>query len=312
MDSGTDIDPELKKALQALQNRDPGTAVALLEGWLGTHPDVNGPPRMLAFGLLAPAKASLGNIDGARDAVATAIELAEAAQDLESLQHYRSLGHQLAAIALDSDALEQVLDRAMEALDRGDTNAAETDLRTVLIAAIGNQQPDLEATARGMIAQAMLMRGAPDEARPHLERAMELAREMGDPGAEGHFTALLAAASSAEAADRYRRQGDVAKQADDAATQAGRALEAGDWENAVALLGAIADEARDIDALEAEATLRGLLTQAWLMGGKRAEAVANAKRAVELAEKAGAREAADAFRSMLQLAVGLGIPVEKA
>jgi hypothetical protein len=303
------IDPDLKRALSALQGRDPATAKDVLENFLARTPAPTGPARMLAFGLLAPACASLGQLEPARAAAAEAVALAEAAGDAESLKHYSGHSHQL---AMDEQALEEVLERAMAALDRGDPMAAEADLRTVLIASLAHQQSDLEATARGMMAQAMLMRGAPEEARPHIERAMAIAREMGDPGAEGHFAALLAAATDGEAADRYRRQGELAKRVDDAATQAGRALEAGDWENAVASIDGLAEEAKALDALESEATLRGLLSQAWLMGNRRQEAVANAKRAVELAEKAGAREAADAFRGMLQLAVGLGIPVEKA
>jgi len=308
----TTIDSALKSAVQALQNSDPATAISLIEGFLGQTPAPVGPPRMLAFGLLAPAQASVGDIGAARISVQEAITLAEAAEDVESLKHYRALSSQLAAIAMDGDAIERRLEHAMEALDRGDAATAETDLRTVLIAALGNQQPDLEATARGMLAQAMLMRGAPAEAREHLERAIYLSREMGDPGAEEHFTALLAATDSSDAADRYRLQGDVAKRADRAAQEAGQALEAGDWEQAVSVLGPVADEAQALEVLEAEATLRGLLSQAHLMGSQRKEAVAHAKRAVELAEKAGATEAADAFRSMLQLSVGLGIPVEKA
>ncbi len=307
-----ELDPALKHAVQALNNREPAAAAELLEAFLASDPAPTGPARMLAFGLLAPARASLGELGAARTAVAEAVTLAEAAGDAASLHHYRNLSEQLAAIAMDEGAVEATLDKAMEALDRGDATEAEAHLRTVLIAAVGNRQADLEATARGMLAQAMMMRGAPAEAREHLERAVQLARELGDPAAEGHFVALLAATDSSEAADRFRQQGDVAKRADQAATTAGRALEAGDWKEAVAALGPVAEEAKALEVVDAEATLRGLLAQACLVGNRREEAIANAKRAVELAEKAGAREAADAFRGMLQLAVGLGVPVEKA
>jgi len=306
------IDAELKPALEALQNQDPEKAVSLLTLVLERDPPAPAASRMLAYGLLAPAQATLGQIQSARASVAEAIALAEQAEDAASLAHYSRLRDQLSAIAMSEDAIEQTLDKAMAALDRGDGREAENHLRTVLIAALGNQQPDLEATARGMLAQSMMMRGAPEEAVEHLERAVVLARAMGDAGAEQHFTSLLEACADPGAADRFRLQGDVSKRADAAAQHADAALEKGDWESVVSAIEPIAEEARALEAFETEATLRGVLSQAYLTGGKRAEAATHAKRAVAIAEGAGATEAADAFRSLLQLAVGFGVPVEEA
>jgi hypothetical protein len=303
-------DLALKTALRALEARDPETAIATLEALLATEPEPAA--CMLAHGMLAPALAGVGRLEEARAHVAEATAAAEALGDAQSLAHYAHLSTQLDTLALAPEAVEALLERAMEALDRGEPAAAEADLETVLVAALGHALPDLEATARGMLGQAMMLQGTPERAVPQLERAVALAREMGDPGAEGHFAGLLAAASSPEGARRYQQQGDVSRRAEVTADEAGRALEAGDWQRAVGLLAPLADEARDLGAGEAEASLRGLLAQAWLTGRMRQEAIHDARRALTLAEQAHATEAADAFRNLLQLAVGLGVPVERA
>jgi hypothetical protein len=305
-------DAALKSALRALESRDPETAISTLEALLSGPPAPEAAACMLAHGLLGPALAGVGRLEEARAHVAAAITKAEALGDEQSASHYTHLTTQLEALALAPEAVEALLEQAMGALDRGDPAGAEADLHTVLVAAIGHALPDLEATARGMLGQAMMLQGSPDRAIPQLERAVVLAREMGDPGAEGHFAGLLAAASSPDGARRYQQQGEVARRAELAADEAGSALESGDWQRAVGILAPLADEARDVGAPEAEATLRGLLAQAWLTGRMRQEAISDARRALTLAEQAHATEAADAFRNLLQLAVGLGVPVERA
>ncbi len=305
-------DAALKSALRALEARDPEAAIASLEALLGAEPAPDTAPRMLAHGLLGPALAGLGRVDEARVHVTSAVALGRELGDTQSISHYEHLLTQLGALALSPDDVEALLERAMAALDRGDAAAAEGDLETVLVAALGHGLPDLEATARGMLGQAMMLQGQPERAVPQLTRAVELARGMGDPGAEGHFAALLAAAGSPEGARRYQQQGEITRRAELAADEAGQALEQNDWQRAVGLLAPLADEARDLGATEAEATLRGILAQAWLAGRMRQEAIADARRALTLAEQAHATEAADAFRNLLQLAVGLGVPVERA
>jgi tetratricopeptide (TPR) repeat protein len=305
-------DAALKSALKALEAHDPEAAIATLAGLLADGDALDTAPRMLAHGLLGPALAGLGRLEEARGHVGDAIAFAQALGDPQSIAHYQHLMAQLGTLALSPEDVEIVLERAMAALDRGEPEAAEAELETVLVAALGHGLADLEATARGMLGQAMMLQGQPERALPQLQRAVELAREMGDPGAEGHFAALLAAAESPEGARRYQQQGDVTHRAELAADEAGRALEHNDWERAVGLLAPLADEARDLGATEAEATLRGVLAQAWLAGGMRQEAIADARRALTLAEQARATEAADAFRNLLQLAVGLGVPVERA
>jgi tetratricopeptide (TPR) repeat protein len=305
-------DAALKHALRALEARDPEAAIATLEALLVADPQPDTAPRMLAHGLLGPALAGLGRVDEARVHVSAAVDLGRALGDPQSISHYEHLLTQLGAIALSPEDVEALLERAMGALDRGEPGAAEADLETVLVAALGHGQPDLEATARGMLGQAMMLQGQPERAVPQLTRAVELARGMGDAGAEGHFSALLAAAGSPEGARRYQQQGEVTRRAERVADEAGQALEHNDWQRAIGLLVPIADEARDVGATEAEATLRGMLAQAWLSGRMRQEAIEDARRALTLAEQAHASEAADAFRSLLQLAVGLGVPVERA
>ena len=89
-------------------------------------------------------------------------------------------------------------------------------------------------------------------------------------------------------------------------------MEAGDFDLAVSLIEPLADEARDANVPESEASLRGMLAQAHLLSGRRKEAEPAARRALEIAEALGARDAADGFRQILQLSVGWNIPVGKA
>ncbi len=232
--------------------------------------------------------------------------------DQGSQDHYAGLIRQLDIVNMSDDAIEQAFDRASNALDRGDSAAAEHELQTVLIAALAHLRVDLEASARGMFAQALLMRGAGEEARPHLERALEISKELADHGAAQHFAQVLESLASSDGAERYRREAQIARHADEVQEHAGKAMEAGDFDLAISLLEPAAKEAAEAQALQTEAALRGMLAQAFLLVGRRKEAEPEARRAMEIAESFGAAEAADSFRQILQLSIGWTIPVEKA
>jgi tetratricopeptide (TPR) repeat protein len=306
------IESELQSAMTALSNQDPEAAVGTLEALLQRSEPLEPMPEMFARGILATALAALGRIGGARQATERAIALAETLGDAESKLHYEGLLRQLEVIGMSDDAIDQAFDRAERARDRGDSAAAEAELQTVLIAALAHLRVDLEASARGMLGETLLMRGAVDEARAHLERAKEIADELADEGAGQHFARLLATIGTSDGADRYRKEADIARRTDEVQAQAGAAMEAGDFDLAVSLIEPLADEARDANVPESEASLRGMLAQAHLLSGRRKEAEPAARRALEIAEALGARDAADGFRQILQLSVGWNIPVGKA
>lgn len=307
-----DIDKELQTAMQALAANDAGTAVATLQELLARPDKLPDVPEMLARGILATALAAQGRIDAAREQCERAIWLASDLGDHESRAHYEGLLQQLNVVGMSDDAIEQAFGRASLARDRGDAAAAESELNTVLIAALAHLRVDLEASARGMLAETLLMRGAVAEAKTHLERSLEIARELADEDAARHFEAILGTLATSDGADQYRREADIAKRTDEAQKHAGQAMEAGDFDLAVSLLEPLAREAAAAQALASEASLRGMMAQAYLLMNKRKEAEPAARRALEIAEKLGAKEAAEGFRQILQLAVGWTTPIAKA
>lgn len=305
------IENTLQAAVQALGNRDPEEAVRLIQALLA-GPPLEPMPEMFARGLLAPALASLGRVEEARAEAEKAHAGALALNDTESAQHYLSLMRQLEVVGLSDDAIDQAFDRAAAALDAGDSTTAEGELQTILLAALAHQRPDLEASARGMMAQSMLLRDATSEAREQLARALELATEIGDEGARQHFEQLVSQLATADGADRFRRDAAITRRSDEAMKQAGAAMEAGDFDLAGSLVAPVIDEAQGAGMHEIEASMRGMAAQIHLLGGRRKDAEREAKAAIALAEGLGAREAAESFRQILQLAIGFTMPVQKA
>jgi hypothetical protein len=306
------VELELKAAMQSLSNQDPEAAAQTLEALLGRDEPLEPMAEMFARGILATALAALGRITDARSSAERAHTIATELNDPASQDHYASLLRQLDIVGMSDSAIEEAFDRAALALDRGDSAAAESELQVVLIAALANLRVDLEASARGMFAQALLMRGAAAEARPHLERSLEIAKELADEGAAEHFTQVLASLDSGDGAERYRLEAAIARQADEVQEQAGKAMEAGDFDLAISLLQPVATEAEAANAKESEAALRGMLAQAFLLSGRRKDAEPEARRAMEIAEALGAKDAADSFRQILQLSIGWTVPVSNA
>ncbi len=308
------IETALQSAVQALSNQESERAIEILTTLLASPPQGLLPPQteMFARGLLAPAYASLGQVTDARAAAEKAVALAQALEDAESLAHYQGLLQQLSVVAMTEDAVDAAIERATQAFERGDSATAESELGVILVAAIAHQRLDLEATARGMFAQALLMRAAVDDARPHLVRAHEIAIEMEDDSAAQHFAGILTQISTPDGADRLRQEAEAARRGDEVTRQAGAAMEAGDFDLAQSLLEPAVREAEAAATPETQASLRGMLAQAYLMGGKRELAAAEAKRAQAVALALGAHDAAESFGQILKLAVGFVSPVAKS
>lgn len=308
----TSIENALQTAVQALSNRDPEAAVATLEELMRRDPPIEGQHEMFARGLLSPALASLGRIVEARVEAVRAWELANQLGDKESAQHYDALVRQLDVVGMSDEALDGAFDRVSAALDSGDSATAESELQTILVAALAHRRADVEASARGMLAQALILRGASQEARDQAQHALELSKQMGDESASEHFAGLVERLASPDGADSYRREAEVTRRAEEAAKQAGVAMEAGDFDQAVSLLQPAAAEVEAAGVKHSEATLRGMLAQAHLMSGRRKDAEREAKVALHIAESLGAADAADSFRQIIQLAIGFTAPISEA
>lgn len=298
--------------MQALANHDAATAVATLEALLGGEDKLPEVPEMLAQGILATALAAMARVEEAREACERAIWLASDVGDLESREHYQGLLQQLDIIGMGDDAIDQAFERAGQAREIGDAEAAEKELRMILIAALSNLRVDLEASARGMLAETLLMRGEVDEAKSHLGRALEIAEQIADEGAKAHFEAVLESIRTEAGASSYRLEAEIAKRTDEVQQKAGKAMETGDFASAIALLEPVARDAAEVGALASEASLRGMLAQSHLLASERKDAELEARRALEIAEQLGAKEAAEGFQQLLQLAVGWSTPMGEA
>lgn len=306
----TTIESTLQSAVEALGNRDPERAITLLEELLQSP--LEPMSEMFARGLLAPALATLGRVNAGREQAERAHDLAQSLGDGESAAHYLQLMRQLDVVGLSDEAIDQAFDRAAAALDAGDSAAAEVELQTLLLAALAHLRADIEASARGMLAQALVLRGATAEAREQLDKALELATRIGDEGARAHFESLAKQLATTDGADDYRRDMAITRRSDEAMRHAGAAMEAGDFDTAQSIVQPIANEAEAAGMKETEATMRGMLAQIHLLAGRRKDAEREANLAIKLAEALGAREAADSFRQILQLAIGFTMPVQKA
>ncbi len=310
------IEAELQKALNWLQNGRPDEAVKVLEVLEGK---VNaGDSReavMLVNGLLAPAKATLGDLEAAVGHATTAHAVAAELGDAEGEQYYKALLDQLQSPP--DPALEQAFESAIEALNRGDGAAAVKHLGPLVDASRAQGAADVEASAVGMRASAHMMLGDSAAAEADARRALELAKQTGDPNAVAHFQQMvdgLAAASAGEGGIKaLAEQARVSELLSVALDEAGKSLSDDDAHNAIVLLKKALEDAKgDVDVRAGEASVHGMLGQALLMVGSRKEAEVHGTRAVELANEIGDTEAAAELSQALKLIVGWTEPPAEA
>jgi tetratricopeptide (TPR) repeat protein len=214
---------------------------------------------------------------------------------------------------------------------RGDRAAAE-HFRTLLLTA-RSSPAELEMSTSFGDGRSALLAGEVERAIPLLERALELADEVGHEVAAGASTQLLAEAfhaagrlSDAErllsrAKELARVLGDEAALAraeelgakmrdEEEPLEAGiaaalewgqKALAEGDIEQGIRLLERARDQARAEGQEIPEASAAGLLAQAYLEADRRDEAIASATRALALAESVGHEGAIADFRGLLEI-----------
>ena len=303
--------PVLDAAVHALREGRAAAALVGLEQLLVAPPDAE--VAMLAAGLAAPTLARLGRLDEAAARAGQAVAAARQAGVTEAIAHYEVLADRVERareLAVEG-ALDAAFDTAGEALTRGDADAAIATLEPLAEVALLVGAADVEASACGMLAQALIMGGRADDARAPIARAVAIADALGDAGAKAHFEALAASiadhsASHAVGAARLTEELRTV-------TDAARAMLADDRpaEAAEALRGA-AERAREAGLPAAEATARGLLAQALLNTQSRPEALVAASRALELATLLGDDEAIDGFTQLVSLASGFTPPVGEA
>ncbi|MGM0578579.1 MAG: hypothetical protein ACQEXJ_22835 [Myxococcota bacterium] len=310
------MEASLQAAVKALRAGSPRDAVEALEPALerATVERLE-EAEMLVRGLLAPALAQLGDVSRAEPHARRAHELAVARGDEESAAHYGGLADQLDQALhpeedpnrpLTEQEMEAALDRAGDALTRAHPEEAVTLLEALAESTEASGHAAVEASARGMLAQALIMMRRGEEARPHLERAAAIAGRMNEPRAEAHFRELLGDLEPGSRRDALSKVdlARVREEANEARSRAGEEMEAERFAEAVAILEPAAEHARREGASAAEASVRSMLAQALVMSGRREDAAREAERGLELARGEGDEEAVESFTQLLALATG--------
>jgi len=189
-------------------------------------------------------------------------------------------------------ALNARIQAAIPGLQSGDEAAIEV-LRTICAESAVAKLPGPEATARGLLGQALLHVNRRQDAEPELYRALALAEELGNDDAAAHFRELLAPEPDMPEAVL---EGEKRLQAAVDLAQSGHPQQALDEVRAVL------DTARSSGVPGLEASARGLMAQILLNVGMGEEALKHATLALELAEAGGAGDAADHFRELVAAA----------
>jgi len=274
-----------------------------------------------------------GELDPAYDLLDEAITIA---RDLDDTSAEASACGLLAQVCLRMDRRDEADRHATAALQialaRRDTEAAE---HFKVLQANARSTPDaIEMSTSFGDGRAALEAGNLDEARTKLERALELAKELGHGVAEAAACHLLARVrhgqgDKGEALDLARLALELAtKQDDDQAVQMCRdlvkqiessddeapgglagelykgqtALASGDVEEGIAILERVCVEAQAAGEPVPEASACGLLAQAYIELDRQDDAKRSAERAAKLAEDLDHEGAAAEFRMLADMA----------
>jgi len=324
------VDPathaKLEAAARALREARPRDAIAtLLDVAEEAASTRDAQTELYARTLLGPAAVAIGDFDQAQAHGERALELARGLGDDDTVAQAHRFLREISPDAAffggqdgerdeetAGDVIDQAFDTAARALTRGDGVAAANVLAPILEEATQFGDLAVEASARGMMAQAMMMVGHLDEARAQAQRARDIALFTGDDGARQHFDELIGQLGSPDEAAQAMAAARVASRARATLGVAGQALEGGDADGALQVLWPVLAEATASGALGAEASLRGLIAQALLAQGRKTEAIEQANRAAQLADDLGDRDAGSNFRQIAELALGFLPPAGEA
>jgi tetratricopeptide (TPR) repeat protein len=197
-------------------------------------------------------------------------------------------------IAEPSAELDALLQKGAEALEARDADRAIALLSPLVERARRDGLLPLEASAAGMLAQALFVAGRRGEALEHAHRALAIAEEAGQDDAIHHFRELVEVMERADPGPSIPDALHVQIQA------AIEAAQQGDVSSAVRALDRLSQEAQVANESGAEATLRIVLGQILQATGGAELAVAHLRRALALAEQVGDQGAADHVRRMLE------------
>ncbi len=199
----------------------------------------------------------------------------------------------LREIAEPSSELDAQLEQGAEALEARDADRAIAILGPLVERAAKDGLLPLEASASGMLAQALFVTGRKEDALQKARRALQIAEEAGQEDAAGHFRNLVEVMEGTDAGTTIP---DAFQAQIQAAVEAARS---GDVDGATRALGKLADEAQEAGASGAEATARIVLGQILKAAGDAEMADTHLRRALAIAQQVGDEAAADHIRGML-------------
>ena len=263
-------------------------ALVIVEATLGTkHPET---ARILT--ILAQIQAALGRDEAsatARRALDTLVkthgEDHPLVQDVEPL---------LKEIAEPSGELDTLLEQGAEAMEARDAPRAIELLTPVADRAHAEGLLPLEASACGMLAQALFVTGRREDALTRARRALQIAEEASQADAAAHFRELL---ETMEGSGPDAAVPDAFHSGIQSALEQARG---GDPGGAAVKVAELADQAKTSGAPGPEATARILLAQLRLALADRDGALADLRRALEIAEGIGDEDAASHVRQLIE------------
>jgi tetratricopeptide (TPR) repeat protein len=244
--------------------------------------------------ILAQVQAALGKTEASATARRALDALVAAhGEDHPRVQELRPV---LSDIAEPSAEIDALLAEGARALEARDTDHAIAVLAPLVAQARQDGLLPLEASASGMLAQALFINGKKPEAILLVGRALTIAQEAGQEDAIRHFRELLEVMEQTEPAPGIPEAVHTRIQA------AIEAAQAGDAPGAVASLEALAEEMERSADLGAEATARIVLGQILQATGQAEAAAVHLRRALTITEQVGDESAASHVRHMLDAA----------
>ena len=197
-------------------------------------------------------------------------------------------------IAEPSAELDAVLQEGAEALEARDADRAIAVLGPLVERARKDGLLPLEASASGMLAQALFVTGKRGDALELAHRALAIAEEAGQEDASRHFRDLV------EVMERTNDGAGVPQALHDQIQAAIETAQKGDIAGAVRVLETLGGEAQEARDGGSEATVRIVLGQILQATEDREAAAVHLRRALEIAEEIGDQDAAAHVRGMLE------------
>ena len=244
-----------------------------------------------ACGFLSQALLALGRTDEARERAARALAVAEKRGDEAPAKQFRALVS-AADAGPDEVAFSNAFRRGHEAMEAEAPVVAAAALEEARELAVKLKDEIHEAFSAGLLAQALLVLDKRDEAKVHAQRAVDISEAHGQEGAIAHFRqVLMRAEMSNDEADLQRTVGQAwtdlrENRAEESLASANKALEL----------------AMKLEKPSEQATAYGMMAEAYIALERPDEAQSAAEKALSIAKRTGAADAAKHFESLIKLA----------